>query len=170
MALDHTEIAPNKDGFELKLFTDPQRSFGMTDLTTDDMLRIAKDIHKFLGVRMWLATVKLPKNTQHLSALKCKHKKPENWDEHCGEMGCANYKAACNRHGYHETLDNTCTREKVTAACPWSPYCSDQTGEHHTFLVHAFTDGEARDAAAEQVFKLGFEFHLTRLELVAWDD
>jgi hypothetical protein len=171
MALDHTEIIPNRGNFELRLFTDPQRSFGMTDLTKDEMISIAEDIHKFLGIRMWLATVKLPRNTSHLSALKCKHYKPENWDGHCGEMGCPNYKAACYQHGYgpHEGTV-PCTRDKVTAACSWSPYCTDQTGEHHTFLVYAFTDGEAQDRARERVLEHGFEFHLTRLELVSWDD
>lgn len=170
MALDHTEITPNRGNFELRLFTDPQRSFGMTDLTKDEMLSIAEDIHKFLGIRMWLATVKLPKNTQHLSALKCKHNKPENWDGHCGEMGCPNYKASCHRHGYLETTDDTCTREKVTAACPFSPYCTDQTGEHHTFLVHAFTDGEALAQAENEMLAQGFPAHITRIELVSWDD
>lgn len=164
MAIDHTEIIPGKTGFDLKMFTDPQRSFGMTELTTEDLVRIARDIHSFLGIRMWLVTVKLPKQPGHLSALKCKH---SNYDKgHCAEMGCSNYINRCPRHAMAHHEEDRCTREKVTEPCEFSPYCTDRTGEHHTLLVYAATDGQALEHAEEEMRERGYTPHITRVEAV----
>lgn len=165
MPIDHTEIVPSKAGFDLKMFTDPQRSFGMTDLTMYDLVKIARGIHDFIGVRAWLVTVKLPKNPDHLLARKCRHTK-FGGDGHCGEMGCANYISVCPRHALVPHGNRVCNREKVTAACPFSPYCTDKTGEHHTFLVYAATDGEALSQAENEMVARGYEPHITRIEVV----
>lgn len=166
MAIDHTEIVPGKSGYDFKMFTDPQRSFGMTDLTDEDLVRIARDIHDFVGIRMWLVTVKLPKSPGHLAARKCKHRKFDENDGHCAEMGCPNYISACARHSVPKLEVARCTRDKVIAPCPFSPYCTDKTGEHHTLLVYAATDGQAWEHAEQEMAKLGYPPHITRVEVV----
>ena len=167
MALDHVEVTPTKSskiqGSDLKIFTEPQRSFAMTDLTQEDLIKIAREIHGQIGIRLWLVTIKLPKDPSHLAALKCKHKKFGKG--HCVEIGCANYISACPRHSLVRG-DGVCKREKVIAACPLSPYCTDKTGEHHTMLLYAATDGEAKAQAEEGMRKLGYEPHITRIEVV----
>jgi len=50
---------------------------------------------------------------------------------------------------------------KKTGVCTWSNYCTDVTGEHHSFLVTNVSEEQARDLAYDVV-----GVRLTRLEKV----
>ena len=52
-------------------------------------------------------------------------------------------------------------RNKKTGICPASQFCTDVTGQHHSYL----TEGTDADAVRAEARSLGFE-HVTRIEAV----
>lgn len=110
---------------------------------------------------MYIITVRLPHNPDHLAALRCQntnnHLKGENG--HCSEMGCPNYINSCPKHSIPSTGER-CSREKVTGQCPVGVgQCTDMTGEHHSYVDQESTSIEQ---AMENALVLGA--HVTRIE------
>lgn len=111
---------------------------------------------------MYIITVKLPKNNDHLRALQCdrKNNHPKRPDGHCSEMLCPNYVSNCPLHAFYQTGDK-CNREKVTGQCPVGiGQCTDVTGEHHSYIDDKATSIEEARANA---LALGAR-HITRIE------
>jgi len=52
-------------------------------------------------------------------------------------------------------------RNKKSGPCPVSGYCTDVTGEHHSYLTVAPSEADAREEARARGFS-----HVTRIELV----
>jgi hypothetical protein len=50
-------------------------------------------------------------------------------------------------------------RNKITGECPVSTYCTDVTGEHHSTIVYAASEEDARRYCAAKGWQ-----HITRLE------
>ena len=56
-------------------------------------------------------------------------------------------------------------RNKVENKCRWSEWCTDSTGEHHSFLLENFDGISDVEVWLDTVYP---GVHITRIELVSW--